>query len=231
MEPIDLLTIKGRILLFLAEQGGIARELPISTVKLAEELKISQQTASRVLIELERAGLIERAGIGRKHVIKLTEEGLKELLEMYTSLKRVFETPVEVELEGYVFSGLGEGAYYLQIPYYARKFEEKLGFKPYPGTLNIRLTGRDQVLRRLMVEKAADIEIESFSDERRSYGGAKCIRALMNGEEEVAIIFAERTHYPKEVVEVIAPICLRERFKLRDGDKVTLKVRVSPINL
>ena len=82
-----------------------------------------------------------------------------------------------------------------------------------------------------MVEKAADIEIESFSDERRSYGGAKCIRALMNGEEEVAIIFAERTHYPKEVVEVIAPICLRERFKLRDGDKVTLKVRVSPINL
>ncbi|MCD6535887.1 MAG: DUF120 domain-containing protein [Thaumarchaeota archaeon] len=231
MEPIDLLTIKGRILLFLAEHGGIARELSISTVKLAEELETSQQTASRVLIELERAGLIERASIGRKHMIKLTEKGLKELLEMYTNLKRVFETPVEVELQGFVFTGLGEGAYYLQIPYYARKFEEKLGFKPYPGTLNIRLTGRDQVLRRLIVEKAADIEIESFSDERRSYGGAKCIRALMNGEEEVAIIFAERTHYPKEVVEVIAPICLRERFKLRDGDKVTLKVRVSPINL
>ena len=226
-----MLTIKGRILLFLAEHGGIARELSISTVKLAEELETSQQTASRVLIELERAGLIERTSIGRKHVIKLTEKGLKELLEMYTNLKRVFETPVEVELQGYVFTGLGEGAYYLQIPYYARKFEEKLGFKPYPGTLNIRLTGRDQVLRRLIVEKAADIEIESFSDERRSYGGAKCIRALMNGEEEVAIIFAERTHYPKEVVEVIAPICLRERFKLRDGDKVTLKVRVSPINL
>ena len=226
-----MLTIKGRILLFLAEHGGIARELSISTVKLAEELETSQQTASRVLIELERAGLIERTSIGRKHVIKLTEKGLKELLEMYTNLKRVFETPVEVELEGFVFTGLGEGAYYLQIPYYARKFEEKLGFKPYPGTLNIRLTGRDQVLRRLIVEKAADIEIESFSDERRSYGGAKCIRALMNGEEEVAIIFAERTHYPKEVVEVIAPICLRERFKLRDGDKVTLKVRVSPINL
>jgi len=192
-----LLTIKGRILLFLAEHGGIARELSISTVKLAEELETSQQTASRVLIELERAGLIERASIGRKHMIKLTEKGLKELLEMYTNLKRVFETPVEVELQGFVFTGLGEGAYYLQIPYYARKFEEKLGFKPYPGTLNIRLTGRDQVLRRLIVEKAADIEIESFSDERRSYGGAKCIRALMNGEEEVAIIFAERTHYPK----------------------------------
>ncbi|MCD6536551.1 MAG: helix-turn-helix domain-containing protein, partial [Thaumarchaeota archaeon] len=60
MEPIDLLTIKGRILLFLAEHGGIARELSISTVKLAEELETSQQTASRVLIELERAGLIER---------------------------------------------------------------------------------------------------------------------------------------------------------------------------
>jgi len=231
MEPVDLLTISGKVLLFLAERGGIVSGLPLSTTKLAEELGISQQTASRVLIGLQQRGLVERTTVGRRHVVRLTEKGLKELLEMYTNLRRIFETPVEVKLEGSVFTGLGEGAYYLQIPHYAREFEEKLGFRPYPGTLNIRLSGRDQVLRRLMVEKAADIEIESFSDERRSYGGARCIRALMNGKEEVVIIFAERTHYPKEVVEVIAPICLRERFKLRDGDRVTLKVKISPINL
>ena len=40
-----------------------------------------------------------------------------------------------------------------------------------------------------------------------------------------------RDSYPKDVIEVIAPICLRERFKLKDGDKVTLKVKTYPINL
>lgn len=230
MGPVDLLTTGGRILLFLAEHGGIVGGSPISTTQLAKELGISQQTASRVLIALQQEGLIERLSVGRKFVVKLTEKGLKELLEVYTGLKKIFETPLEVELKGHVFTGLGEGAYYLQIPYYARRFEEKLGFRPYPGTLNIRLAGREQVLRRLIVERAANIEIESFSNKRRSYGGAKCIRALMNGEE-VVIIFIERTHYSKDVIEVVAPIYLRERFGLKDGDKVTLKVKISPINL
>ncbi|MCD6341897.1 MAG: CTP-dependent riboflavin kinase, partial [Thaumarchaeota archaeon] len=162
---------------------------------------------------------------------KLTERGLKGLLEMHTILKKTFETPVEIELEGYVFTGLGEGAYYLQIPYYCRKFEEKLGFKPYPGTLNIRLLGKDRILKRFMIEKAANIVVEGFSDEKRAYGGAKCISAVMNDQEEVVIVFAERTHYPKDVIEVISPIYLRERFKLKDGDRVTLKVRTPPTDI
>ncbi|MDW8021394.1 MAG: DUF120 domain-containing protein [Nitrososphaerota archaeon] len=229
MEPADLLTTSGKILLFLAEHGGIVGGFSLSTTQLAKELKISQQTASRVLIKLQREGLIERINVGRRLLVRLTDEGFKKLLETYTDLKKVFETPIELELKGHVFTGLGEGAYYLQIPFYAKRFEEKLGFRPYPGTLNIRLAGREQILRRLMVERAADIEIESFSDERRSYGGAKCVRALMN-DEEVVIVFAERTHYPKEVIEVIAPICLRDKLGLKDGDKVTLKVKISPIN-
>ena len=38
---------------------------------------------------------------------------------------------------GVVFSGRGEGSFYVSI--YARSFEEVLGFRPFPGTLNIRL--------------------------------------------------------------------------------------------
>lgn len=230
MEISDLLTTSGKILLFLAEHGGIVDGISISTIQLAKELKISQQTVSRTLITLQQDGLIERTSVGRKFVIKLTEKGLKELLEMYTSLKEIFEKTLEIELRGYVFTGIGEGSYYMQIPFYVREFEEKLGFRPYPGTLNIRLAGKDQVLKRLMVEKVADIEIGRFSDGRRSYGGAKCIKASLNGED-VVIIFIERTHYPKDVIEVIAPICLRERLGLKDGDKVTIKVKISPINL
>lgn len=38
---------------------------------------------------------------------------------------------------GRVFSGVGEGSFYVSL--YSKKFLEKLGFRPYPGTLNLRL--------------------------------------------------------------------------------------------
>ncbi|MCD6341808.1 MAG: helix-turn-helix domain-containing protein, partial [Thaumarchaeota archaeon] len=110
MDAADLLTVRGKILLYLAEHGALVGGLQISTVKLAEEIGVSQQTVSRTLIELEKQGLVERSGAGRTWIIKLTERGLKGLLEMHTILKKTFETPVEIELEGYVFTGLGEGA-------------------------------------------------------------------------------------------------------------------------
>ena len=230
MKSNDFLTTAGKVMVYLASHGAVTKGVELSTLKLAEELGVSQQTISRVLIDLELKGLIERTEIGRKRMIKLTENGIRKLLDMYAVLKEVFETPVELELQGSVFTGLGEGAYYLQIPYYVKKFEEKLGFKPFPGTLNIRLLGKSDIIKRLMIEKAADIVIESFADEKRSYGGAKCIRARLN-DEEVAIVFAERTHYSKEVVEIIAPIPLREKLGLKDGDRVKLRVKISPMNL
>ena len=64
----------------------------------------------------------------------------------------------------------------------------------------------------------------------RAYGGARCIRGRLNGEE-VVVIFIERTHYSKDVIEVIAPVCLREKLGLSDGDKAILRVRLTPTDL
>ncbi|MEB3757312.1 MAG: CTP-dependent riboflavin kinase, partial [Desulfurococcales archaeon] len=43
----------------------------------------------------------------------------------------------EVTVRGRVFSGLGEGEFYVNL--YARNFRRALGFTPYPGTLNVRV--------------------------------------------------------------------------------------------
>ncbi len=226
----NLLNTKGRIILYLAEHNALLEGVSISTVKLAREIGVSQQSASRLLIELEMEGLIRREGLGKARSIRLTEKALEGLLEVNAHLKKILEKPSEVRLVGRVFTGLGEGAYYVQIPHYVMEFEKKLGFKPYPGTLNISLIGKDEILKRALVEKAADIVIEGFSDEKRAYGGARCIRALLDGEE-VVIIFIERTHYSRDVVEVISPLCLREKLGLKDGDKVVLRVKLTPTSL
>ncbi|MCL7394298.1 MAG: DUF120 domain-containing protein [Thaumarchaeota archaeon] len=226
----EILSGKGRIILRLAQENALVGGVRISTAKLAEEIGISQQSASRLLIELEKEGLIEREPSGRGAVIRLTNKALDLMLSLHAKLKEVLERPSEITLTGRVFTGLGEGAYYVQIPFYTRQFEEKLGFKPYPGTLNLRLIGRDDILKRALVERAARIEIERFSDGKRSYGGAKCIKARV-GEEEAAILFIERTHYPREVIEILSPVCLREKLGLRDGDIVCVRVSLSPLDL
>ncbi len=221
---MNLLNLKEKLLIYLAQSGGFTKSVRVSTPELARKLGTSQQSASRLLIQLEQQGYLERRIVGKAGYVRLTGKGVEELRNIYLALKAVFEKPVEIIVEGRVFTGLGEGAYYLSLPQYVKQIEEKLGFKPYPGTLNVRLLSRDSIINRLLLERMADIRIEGFSNEHRTYGGAKCVKALFNGEQEAAVIFIERTHYEKDVIEVIAPVYLRGKYGLSDGDKVFVKV-------
>ncbi|MCS7135953.1 MAG: DUF120 domain-containing protein [Nitrososphaerota archaeon] len=228
---MKLLGGKESILIFLAESGAFAHEVRITTSMLAKQLAISQQTASRLLIQLEGDGYITRRIVGKETYVKLTEKGVSELVDLHVRLKGIFERPVKITLEGRVFSGLGEGAYYISLSGYYNQIKEKLGFEPFLGTLNVRLLSSTAIEGRMLLEKAADIVIEGFRDEKRSYGGAKCIKAIFNDKDECAILFIERTHYDSSVIEVVAPHNLRERHGLRDGDKVKLTVNLQPILL
>ena len=135
------------MLLKLAEMGAYRRTAKISTEYLAGKLGISQQTASRYLIDLERKGWIQRNITPEGSLIKIEEAGIKELQKLYSNLKLLMEKsyPPSVTLEGTVFTGLGEGAYYISKEPYRKHFIEKLGFEPYPGTLNLKLSS-DYVL-------------------------------------------------------------------------------------
>jgi len=221
---MNLLNLKEKLLIFLAQSGAYTKSLNMSTSTIAQHLGTSQQSASRILIQLEQNGYIEKIIVGKTTLIRLTNKGLEELRSLYVILKSIFEKPMEIILEGRVFSGLGEGFYYISLPQYFEQIKERVGFTPYPGTLNIQLLSKDSIENRMLLEKIADIPIDGFTNGQRTYGGAKCIRALFNGEQEAALIFVERTHYGKDVVEVIAPVYLRGKYNLRDGDKVFLKI-------
>ena len=215
-------------MIFLAEQDAFTNSLKMTTPMLSKYLGTSQQSASRLLIQLEKEGFIERRIVGRTSYVKITEKGIAQLRDLYLSLKAIFDRPVNITLEGRVFTGLGEGAYYMSLPGYVKQIEEKLGFKAYPGTLNISLLSRDSIENRQLLQKIAPIEIQGFKNEKRTYGGAKAIKAILNDVEPVAILFVERTQYDKSVVEVIAEPYLRGKLGLKDGDKVKLTVTVPP---
>ncbi len=52
------------------------------------------------------------------------------------------------------------------------------------------------------------IKIEGFSEERRTFGECRCHRIKLNGID-AAVVQPERTRYPPELIEVIAPAKLR----------------------
>lgn len=206
--------------------GGGARAVKISTTQLAEILGISQQSASRHLRSLERLSMIKRGIEKDGSLIHINQKGMDALNSVYHHLKRSLDEVAEEAFvfEGVVFSGLWEGSYYISQEGYREQIREKLGFEPYPGTLNIRLRTKTDLERRERLERLPGIEIKGFKTEDRSFGGAKCYPALINEEVEGALIIAERSGYDRSVVEFIAPVNLRKRLGLRDGDTVRVSL-------
>jgi riboflavin kinase len=205
----------------------------LTTTDLGRNIMKSQQAASKHLQDLELAGYIDRVKSGQGFRVKLTDRGYAAVEGLFSKLKAAVESnpPGAVNFEGRVVSGMGEGAYYMSLSGYREQFQEKLGYQPYPGTLNVRLI--DKVFRdaRRRIGAYAAVFISGFSDSKRSYGWAKCYPAHINGGiiKDAAVIVLERTHYDEGTLELIAPVSIKEKAGIRNGDLVKIKLFVPPI--
>ncbi len=197
--------------------------VPISTAAFGRSLGLSQQMASKRLSELERKGMVERRHTGRGFSVKLTNGGLAAVQTFYGSLKGALEQlPSEFSFRGRVFTGFGEGGYYVSLHGYAKQFLDKLGFVPFPGTLNLRLSSPVEIEQRRQLQFLKGIEIQGFEDGSRTYGPVKCFRGRVEGKHAAAVLGIERTHYDDTVIEVIARIDLRKGLGLKDGDECSV---------
>ena len=189
-------------------------------------MEISQQTASRYLIELETEGWIQKTTTPEGSLIRISEKGIQELQKLYTNLRLLIEAayPPSITLEGTVFTGLGEGAYYITKEHYRKQFIEKLGFDPYPGTLNLKLTTEYDMKTRTELEAYPAVEIQGFKNEDRTFGLVKCYPAKIDNKIKGALILALRSHYDRSVLELIAPVNLRKHLNLKDGNKVKAEI-------
>lgn len=233
MDPfnVDLKSWKLFFTLFkLAELGASSRTVKVSTEYLAEKTGASQQTASRHLITLEKLGWIKRTVTPEGCLTRITPQGVAKLKKLYSELRLIFESayPPSITLEGTLFTGLGEGAYYVTKEGYRKQFMEKLGFDPYPGTLNLKLTSEYDIKSLSELETYPAVTLEGFEDESRTYGAVRCYPAIINNKEKGAVINALRTHYGESVIEIVSPTYLRSRLKLKDGNKVKVEILILP---
>jgi riboflavin kinase len=126
----------------------------------------------------------------------------------------------KIKLSGKVFSGRGEGEKFLELPWVKRQVKEKLGFIPYHGTLNIMLS-EESTKRRKLLEKATSMKVCPAE----GYCSGKILKVFV-GMLECAIVIPDVEGYPGNVLEIIAPVNLREKLQLADGDKITVTVNL-----
>jgi riboflavin kinase, archaea type len=123
-------------------------------------------------------------------------------------------------LQGIVTSGFGEGAYFLSLECYKKEIRKKLGFDAYPGTLNLKVDEKQIAL----LKKHDSIKIDTLKKNNRMLYGAECYRAKINGITG-AIIIPEINKHPKNIIEFIAPVNLKSKLNIKDGDKLNLEFK------
>ncbi|MGP6219960.1 DUF120 domain-containing protein [Caldiplasma sukawensis] len=208
-----------KILKTLIEVKAKQNKIRISSKELSKHLGISQQSASRYLIEMEKLQLIKRYVGTKNQEIEITDKGFSIIYKELETLKELLDLDHKISIRGTVFSGLGEGKYYISKSGYYNQFYDKLGIKCYPGTLNIKVLPTDEKYLREIREKPGII-IEGFSEENRTFGEVKALSCKINGIK-CGAIFPVRSVY-NDVVEIISGIYLREYLKINDGDELEI---------
>jgi CTP-dependent riboflavin kinase len=127
-----------------------------------------------------------------------------------------------VALSGRLCSGLGEGAGFTGLDWVMREFRQKLGYQPYPGTVNLSLAGETWQQTRSWLQSAKGIVIDSPP----GFCAAKCFEVLINECIRGAAVLPDVADYPVDKLEIVTPVALRQELDLRDGDIVSFYVQV-----
>lgn len=204
------------LLLYLADKTKLFFPVETSTNKISSDLNISQQTISRKLREMENLGLITRNVNYKGHLITLTQKSINILKEHSKKIQDLLKNK-KISILGTLVDGSGEGSYYISLKQYKEKIRKKLGFTIYPGTLNIKV---DKEKINPFLNSLIPIKISGFKTKQRTFGEITCYKIKFKNTD-AAIVVPERTRY-EDILEIIAPFNLRNKFNLKTGGKITI---------
>jgi riboflavin kinase, archaea type len=205
------------VIFYLLQKGAHREPMRITTGEIAEGIGVSQQTASRKLIALEREGAVVRAG----GTISLTPTSVSRVRAFVSEVLESLKGEATI-FTGTVSAGIGKGAYFVSQKEYVSGFKKRLDFSPFAGTLNVKIEGED-IEKRITLREQVPILVPGFSRGKTSFGKIDCYRCMINGLPG-AVIFPEMSVHGLQVIEVISPFNLRKKLGLSDGSKLTVEM-------
>jgi CTP-dependent riboflavin kinase len=116
----------------------------------------------------------------------------------------------------------------MALEWVQQALQQSLGFLPYPATLNVR----PKEPQDARVWEAVQEEIPGVPLPPRQGGFCSArlfaieIQPQMNSRRvktRAAVLLPEVAGYPKDKIEIVAPVRLKDEFGVRDGDQLTLE--------
>ena len=124
-----------------------------------------------------------------------------------------------MEIKGRIETGAGQGAFFTSLEWVVGQFEREMGFKPFPGTLNVRVAPED--LNNL-ADFFRNLDFELASEDP-NFCAARVKKVRINGIAGAAVFPADEVRiHEKEVIEIMADRHLKDSLGLADGDMVTI---------
>lgn len=123
------------------------------------------------------------------------------------------------EITGRIVSGAGQGAFFTQLEWVKEQCLQKLGFAPWPGTLNLEIAvDRVDVIEELK-EKGG---IELISPDANFCSGYVLPISLEGIPAAIVIPADDVRVHAKNIIEILAPERLKDALDVKDGDQVTI---------
>jgi CTP-dependent riboflavin kinase len=126
-------------------------------------------------------------------------------------------------ITGTVFTGVGQATGFTTLDWAREAFRTGLGIDPYPGTVNIRIDTDEARAGWALVKASAGVIVRP---PRTDWCDARCFRARIADKIDAAIVLPDIGGYPKDQVELIAPVGVRAALGLKDGDSLTIEVEI-----
>lgn len=131
-------------------------------------------------------------------------------------------------LTGIIFSDLGRAASFMALAWVQEALKQRLGFAPFPATLNLRPQApEDARLWATVRSESSDLALPAQAG---GHCGAQIYRVAIykpgspaGARIGGAVLVPEVSEYPQDKIEVIAPMRLKENFAVQDGDLLTLE--------
>ena len=130
-------------------------------------------------------------------------------------------------MTGTIFSDLGQASAFMALDWVQGLLKQALGYNPFPATLNVRPKGATDaaIWQRAKTELAG----EPLAP-KDGYCSARLFRIEVRRSDREdgdpvagAILLPEVHDYPKDKIEIVAPMRLKDHLAVKDGDALTLE--------
>ena len=128
----------------------------------------------------------------------------------------------QITITGRIVGGVKKGTFFTQLDWVQKQCQKKLGFRPFPGTLNLEIEEEKISLIDAIYQQEG---IELVPPDSNFCTGHVYPVSVMGVSGAIVAPAEDVSAHGKNIIEIMAPICLKEALDVADGDEIMLTLK------